>query len=246
MITKEEIEIFKSLLINKSLDEVSEFIGFEYNVKLNKPSKLDEGVWLEIKDGIINSYKTNIQKPEFNKLRKKVELKNAKLGFLVPQKKLVAKEKLTHKVKSNFNSNKSRKKSKHLSRPKPKKTRKEKKLSKSKIEKREKEFKISIYLYFQSINYDKDIYELYKLKNNFKDIKDYLKELFNEHDKVVCKKIEIAENFYSLFFTLPKDKSLTKNICKLVEFEKKTNKKRFFDKSKSVRTISIPMGGQNK
>lgn len=148
MVTKEEIEILKNLLLNKSLDEIYRIIGLEYNEKLNKSSKLNEDAWLEIKGDIIKSYKTNIQKPEFNKLRKKVELKNAKLGFLVPQNKLVAKEKLTHKIKSNFNSNKSRKESKHLSHLKPKKTRKVKKLSKSKIEKREKDFKKSIYFLF--------------------------------------------------------------------------------------------------
>lgn len=227
MVTKEEIEIFKKILINKTFDEINALIGFEQKGKNNKSTVLEENSWINIKSSIIKKYKLNIQNPKYNKLRKKIELINAKLGFVVPQNILLAKEKKQYEIK-----------------PIDHKKTRIKKHSESKILEKEKSFKKSIYIYFQSILYEKDIFEVYKTKDGFENIKNYLKELFKNHDNVICKKIEKAESFSSLFYSLPKDKEKTKKICKLVEFDKKTNKKREQTKSQSIRAISIPMGGQ--
>ena len=244
MITKEEVGILKDLLINKSLEDTFKLIGFEYKEDSNKSSKLNEEIWKDIKDDVLKVYKINIQKTEYNKLRKKIEVKNARLGFVVPQNKLVAKEKV------NFGFNKNLKKK--ISRGQPKieniRNSKSKKTTteRRKFEKREKSFKRSIFLYFQSISYDKDIHKIYKSNDSFKNIKEYLTKLFKNHDESLSQKIGKSKTFSSLFFSLPKDKDEFKNICKLIEFEKKTNKKRFTSENKSIRTISIPMGGQKR
>jgi len=94
MINPNELKILKEILIGKSIKEITKMIGFEYHGNAKKDNPIEENTWKEIEDEIASTYLKNIQKSIYTKLRKKVELKNAKSGFIVPQNKLIAKEKL--------------------------------------------------------------------------------------------------------------------------------------------------------
>lgn len=235
MVHLNEIILLKEILFGKSIIALSKIIGLNYSGSLNKNNLIDENNWAEIEKVVLDTYAKNIHNPIYSKLRKRIELKNAKSGFIVPQNKLIAKEKLPIEKRLNkTDSNSKVKKPKYL---------KSREASKTKIT--EAHYKRNIYLYFQHINYDEELHKIYKSEGRFKQIKTYLKSLFENQNDITYNKLSIANNFKTLYKTFPYDKEKSKEIIKLFEFEKRTNAKRNLENNKSIRAISIPMGGQN-
>lgn len=106
--------------------------------------------------------------------------------------------------------------------------------------------KKNIFIYFQKINFEKEIHEILNAKKSLKKTKNYLKSLFKGFDQNVCNKIDESESFSAIFNSLPKDNNQTKKVCKLLSFEKKSKEKNYIESGSSVRAISIPMGGKNR
>ncbi|MGQ1910981.1 hypothetical protein ACT3CE_14490 [Marinifilum sp. RC60d5] len=226
VISDNELNILKNLIVGKSIAKVLEILKASeeeiglIGVKSNET--YTNNVWDNNADKIIHYYTSNIHRPCKRRLRKKIELLNAKKGFAIPQDQLIAK-----------------KQAKPTPEQKPKKTT----LSLAKQEAIEKEAKHNIYVYFQRLNYAKEIFKIYNSPDVFTNLKNHMLELY-ESDKEVYNRILRKKNFDGLCKCLPKMNS-TKTAIKLFEFKKRNSEDHSNDDRNSIHAISIPMGGKN-
>lgn len=226
MISENEIQILKNLLLGKSIAKAletlkasEEEIGF---IGINPNETFTNDLWSNYADKIIHYYTSNIHRPCKRRLRKKIELLNAKKGFAIPQDQLLAKKQ---------------------AKPTPEQKPKKATLSLAKQEAIEKEAKHNIYVYFQRLNYAKEIHKIYNSHDDFENLKKYMLNLY-ETNKEVHNRILRKKNFDGLCKCLPKMNS-TKTAIKLFEF-KMRSKLVHLEGSNSIHAISIPMGGKNK
>jgi hypothetical protein len=227
MISENEIKILKNLLVGKSITKAVETLKASVEeiglIGVHLNDTFTNELWDNYADKITHYYTTNIHKPSKRRLRKKIELLNAKKGFIIPEDKLLAKKKNSHT---------------------PKQKTQKPKLSLAKQDAIENTAKQNIYVYFQRLNHAKEIHKIYNSPDIFENLKKHMLDLYKS-DKEVHNRILRKKNFDGLCKCLPKMNS-SKSTIKLYKFKKRSREDHSNADSNSIHAISIPMGGKNK
>ena len=249
MITTDEINLVKDSILGYTLLDLENLIGYRNNTGLILNKKIDDLVWEDISKDLIITYTENIKKIEFNKFRKKIELKNAKKGFIVAPMLLIASEKCSAIKIQHKKIIKARIPVFH----KTEDVIENEKTEKQKIKSNKNlhiGFRIKIFNSFRAIDYDSDLNRIYQKHflnlEAFNEIKDYLMSIFLKYDKKTYNQINSSCDFKMLFRALPQDKILMKKLCKFHRFDLISQMPRGSEGNSSIRTFPIPIGGKNK
>jgi len=227
VISENELNILKNLLVGKSIGKSIEVLRCSIEeiglIDVNLEQTFTNELWDNYADKIIHYYTANIQKPSKRRLRKKIELLNAKKGFIIAEDQLMAKKSVKIPPEEEPKNNKP---------------------SNAKLVYLDKCAKRNIYTYFHRLNHVKEIYKIYNAFDIFENLKNYMLDLY-ETDLSVHNRLMRAKDFDGLCRCLPK-MNTSKSIIKLYKFNKRRKEFHLGDGSNSIHAISIPMGGKNK